>query len=142
MLEMIESSLGKGLRVVSKKSVLGGQMVTIEIAYQKGMDLSQYMIEKIKEQVLRLIKYAENTGRESITRTLDGITYMSDRDLFNFLAMIDSSFDSAFKESYADPYLEDIEEADPYDFEEPAILTVYANIDFNKVAIPAQGIAA
>ena len=142
MMEMNQNNLGKGLRVVGKKSVLGGQMVTIEIAYQKGMDLSKKMVKMITGQVLRLIKYAENTGRESITRTLDGVTYMSDRDLFNFSAMIDSSFDAAFEESYSDPYLEDLEEADPYDFEEPAILTVYANIDFIKAVIPAQRIAA
>ncbi len=137
-----KSSSEKGLEAVDNKSVLGGQMITIEIAYQKGMDLSQHMVKMITGQVLRLAKYAENIGEESIAESLDGVTYISHGDLHNFSAMIDSSFDDAFEESYVDPYLEDVEEIDPYDFEEPAVLTVYANIDFKEAVVPAQGIAA
>ena len=139
MMEMNENNSEKGLAAVDNKSVFGGQMTTIEIAYQKGMELSADMVEMIKRQVFLLAKYAENTGRESITRILDGVTYISHGDLHNFSAMIDSSFDAAFEESDVDPYLE---ESDPYDFEEPAVLTVYSNIDFNRNAVPAHEIAA
>ena len=117
-------------------------MITIKIAYKKGMDLSRYMVKMITSQVLRIAKYAENTGQDNIVETIDGVTYISHEDLNNFSAMIDSSFDEVFEERYVDPYLEDFEEIDPYDFEEPAVLTVYANIDFNRAVIPAQGIAA
>ncbi len=107
---------------------IGGEPVTIEIVYQNGMELSQYVIDRIKRQVTRLIKYANVTGRKNIMKILDGVAYHNDRDLSNFAAMIDSDYNMQLEDSYSDGYGEGLSEPEQYSVGEPQITTVYTTV--------------
>ena len=109
-----------GLTIAADGSII--LPVTIEIIYSRGIAPTQNVIGQIEMQLNNLIKSAIIAEKSSVIKTIDGVDYIVDFNAEQFSAFYimpeEMDIDIGDNGEYLDPYLYDVDEKDPYEFEE------------------------
>ena len=99
--------------------------VTIEILCSRSITPTQNFIGQIEMNLNNLIKSAVMAEKSSVLKTIDGVDYNVDFNakLFSAFYIMPENTESDEDGEYIDPYLYDVEEKDPYEFEEPECIS-------------------
>ena len=114
-----------GLTIAADGSIV--LPVTIEILCSRSITPTQNFIGQIEMNLNNLIKSAVMAEKSSVLKTIDDVDYIVDFNAEQFSAFYilpeDNEIDDDIDGEYLDPYLYDVDEKDPYEFEEPECIS-------------------